>query len=143
MPVLLKGIFGRVPDVPLLSVFPCLSSVSLTKIGQMWVGREPPRHLGSRWKPRGNGEWPCSVVRQGERGRTPNALVGREDAGMPLGAGTPETYLKTGEFPRQECICWQSGWLRRWPEQRPQDGELGGAGCLEGWVWGPCCGSTV
>lgn len=62
---------------------------------------------------------------------------------MPLGAGTPETYLKTGEFPRQECICWQSGWLRGWPEQRPRDGELGGVGCLEGRVWGPCCGSTV
>lgn len=93
--------------------------------------------MGSRQKPRGDGEWPCDVVRLRVKGKEGGPLTdwGREAVGRPPGAGTAESSLKTGEFPKRECIGWWGGWLQGQPDQRPQDGELSGVGLLEGWVW--------
>lgn len=72
----------------------------------MWVGWGPPRRVGSRWKPCGDGEWPCDVVRLRVKGKEGGPLTdwGREAVGRPPGAGTAEPSLKTGEFPKRECI---------------------------------------
>lgn len=37
-------------------------------------------------------------------------MVERTAMGRPIGAGTPEPYLRIGELSRRECICWQGGW---------------------------------